>query len=105
MMGFTIGTLDVPVTKGASGLTVLTGDEVRKAEETTCLRCGRCVDVCPMNLVPTKIAMAAKANNPDLLQRYHITACMECGCCAYLCPAGIPLVQLIRLGKVRLPKG
>jgi len=105
MMGFTIGTLDVPVTKGASGLTVLTEDEVRKAEETTCLRCGRCVDVCPMNLVPTKIAMAAKANNPDLLQRYHITACMECGCCAYLCPAGIPLVQLIRLGKVRLPKG
>lgn len=105
MMGFTIGTLDVPVTKGASGLTVLTADEVRKAEETTCLRCGRCVDVCPLNLVPTKIAMAGKANDMDLAQRYHITACMECGCCAYLCPAGIPLVQLIRLGKVRLPKG
>ena len=105
MMGFTIGSLDVPVTKGASGLTVLTTDEVRKAEETTCLRCGRCVDVCPLNLVPTKIAMAGKANDMDLAQRYHITACMECGCCAYLCPAGIPLVQLIRLGKVRLPKG
>ena len=105
MMGFTIGTLDVPVTKGASGLTVLTADEVRKAEETTCLRCGRCVDVCPLNLVPTKIAMAGKANDMDLAKRYHITACMECGCCAYLCPAGIPLVQLIRLGKVRLPKG
>jgi electron transport complex protein RnfC len=57
-----------------------------------------------MNLVPTKIAMAAKANNPDLLQRYHITACMECGCCAYVCPASVPLVQLIRLGKVRLPR-
>ena len=105
MMGFTIGNLDVPVTKGASGLTVLTTEEVRKAEETTCLRCGRCVDVCPLNLVPTKIAMAGKANDMDLAQRYHITACMECGCCAYLCPAGIPLVQLIRLGKVRLPKG
>ena len=105
MMGFTIGSLDVPVTKGASGLTVLTTDEVRKAEETTCLRCGRCVDVCPLNLVPTKIAMAGKANDMVLAKRYHITACMECGCCAYLCPAGIPLVQLIRLGKVRLPKG
>jgi electron transport complex protein RnfC len=105
MMGFTIGNLDVPVTKGASGLTVLTTEEVRKAEETTCLRCGRCVDVCPLNLVPTKIAMAGKANDMDLARRYHITACMECGCCAYLCPAGIPLVQLIRLGKVRLPKG
>ena len=105
MMGFTMGSLDVPVTKGASGLTALTAEEVRKVEETTCVRCGRCVDVCPMNLVPTKIAMAGKANDMDLAQRYHITACMECGCCAYVCPAGIPLVQLIRLGKVRLPKG
>jgi electron transport complex protein RnfC len=105
MMGFTIGSLDVPVTKGASGLTVLTQAEVRKAEETTCVRCGRCVDVCPLNLVPTKIAMASKANDMELAQRHHITACMECGCCAYVCPASIPLVQLIRLGKVRLPKG
>lgn len=105
MMGFTIGSLEVPVTKGASGLTVLTRAEVRKAEETTCVRCGRCVDACPLNLVPTKIAMASKANDMELAQRYHITACMECGCCAYVCPASIPLVQLIRLGKVRLPKG
>ncbi len=105
MMGFTIGSLDVPVTKGASGLVVLTAAEVRKAEETTCVRCGRCVDVCPLNLVATKIAMASKAYDMALAQRYHITACMECGCCAYVCPAGVPLVQLIRLGKVRLPKG
>ena len=104
MMGFTLGNLNVPVTKGTSGVTALTTEEIRKADETTCVRCGRCVDVCPMNLVPTKIAMAAKANNPDLLQRYHITACMECGCCAYVCPASVPLVQLIRLGKVRLPR-
>ncbi len=103
MMGFTIGSLDVPVTKGASGLTVLTEAEVRKAEETTCVRCGRCVDVCPLGLVATKIAMASKANDMELAQRYHITACMECGCCAYVCPASIPLVQLIRVGKVRLP--
>jgi electron transport complex protein RnfC len=104
MMGFTIGSLDVPVTKGASGLTVLTEAEIRKAEETTCVRCGRCVDACPLSLVPTKIAIASKANDVELAQRYHITACMECGCCAYVCPASIPLVQLIRLGKVRLPK-
>ncbi len=100
MMGFTIGSLDVPVTKGTSGLTVLTRDEVRKAGETTCLRCGRCVDVCPLNLVPTKIALASKAGNMELAERHHITACMECGCCAYVCPASIPLIQLIRLGKV-----
>ncbi len=102
MMGFTIGSLDVPVTKGSSGLTVLTEAEVRQAEETTCVRCGRCVDVCPLNLVATKIAVASKANDMELAQRYHITACMECGCCAYVCPASIPLVQLIRVGKARL---
>lgn len=102
MMGFTLGTLEVPVTKGTSGLTALTEAEVRKAEETTCVRCGRCVDVCPLRLVPTKIALACRAGNMDLAERYYITACMECGCCAYVCPASLPLVQLIRLGKVML---
>ncbi len=102
MMGFTLGTLEVPVTKGTSGLTALTEAEVRQAEETTCVRCGRCVDVCPLGLVPTKIALASRAGNMDLAERYHVTACMECGCCAYVCPASLPLVQLIRLGKVML---
>ena len=102
MMGFTLGSLDVPVTKGTSGITVLSRDEVRKAEETACVRCGRCVAACPMRLVPTKIALASRAGRPELAERYHITACMECGCCAYVCPANIPLVQLIRTGKVML---
>jgi len=104
MMGFALGSLDVPVTKGTSGLTVLTRDEVRRAEETTCVRCGRCVDACPLRLVPTKIALASRAGDLDLAQRYHMTACMECGCCAYVCPASVPLVQLIRLGKAELQK-
>ena len=104
MMGFTLGSLDVPVTKGTSGVTVLSRHEVRRAEETTCLRCGRCVDACPLRLVPTKIALASRARNREVAQRYHITACMECGCCAYVCPASVPLVQLIRLGKVMLQK-
>ena len=102
MMGFTLGSLDVPVTKGTSGVTVLSRDEVRKANETTCVRCGRCVDVCPLRLVPTKIALASRAGNPELAERYYITACMECGACSYVCPASIPLVQLIRVGKVML---
>jgi electron transport complex protein RnfC len=104
MMGFTLGSLDVPVTKGTSGITVLSRDEIRRSEETACIRCGRCVDACPLRLVPTRIAMALRAGNLELAQRYHITACMECGCCAYTCPASIPLVQLIRTGKVRLHK-
>ena len=100
MMGFTLGSLDVPVTKGTSGITVLTRSESKRAEETTCVRCGRCVDVCPMRLVPTKLALAARAGNADLARSYHVAACMECGCCAYTCPASLPLVQLIRLSKV-----
>lgn len=102
MMGFTVGDLNTPVTKGTSGVTVLTHEDVWKAPETACVRCGRCVDVCPLNLVPTKIALAARMGNKEVAERYYLTACVECGCCAYVCPASIPLVQLIRTGKVML---
>ncbi len=104
MMGFTSGGLDTPVTKGTSGITILTHDDVHVAEQRSCIRCGRCVDVCPLNLVPTKIATASKHQDWDLARRYHLMACMECGCCAYICPSSIPLVQLIRTGKARLPR-
>lgn len=100
MMGFAMGNLETPVTKGASGITVLTPEEVAKAEESACVRCGRCVDGCPLRLVPTRLALAARAGNVALAERYYIAACMECGCCSYVCPASIPLVQLIRVGKI-----
>lgn len=107
MMGFTLAAADeaselipTPVTKGTSGITILRREDVQRAAETTCIRCGRCVEVCPMRLVPTRLAMATRAQNWEILGRYHITACVECGCCAYVCPASIPLVQLIRVGKV-----
>jgi electron transport complex protein RnfC len=104
MMGFSMGSTDVPVTKGTSGITVLTRSEVERAVETACIRCGRCVDVCPVGLVPTRIALAARHRNWEQAARHHIMACIECGCCAYTCPASIPLVQLIRSGKVQLIK-
>ncbi len=104
MMGFTLGSLDVPVTKGTSGILVLNDQDVRTSEETQCIRCGRCVDVCPLNLIPTRLALAARKKEWDVVKRYHLMACMECGCCAYACPAGIPLVQLIRMGKVQMPR-
>jgi electron transport complex protein RnfC len=92
------------VTKGTSGITVLTEADVKRSEETSCVRCGRCVDVCPLNLVPTKMALASKHRDWDLAKRYYLTACCECGCCAYVCPAAIPLVQLMRMGKAQMPK-
>ncbi|MBN2293142.1 MAG: electron transport complex subunit RsxC [Pirellulales bacterium] len=113
MMGFAVGSLDIPVTKGTSGITVLTQHETRRfgfgggdgsgqKPQTPCLRCGRCVSVCPMNLVPGRIAQAARTNHPQLAERYHADACVECGCCAFECPANIPVVQLIRLSKAML---
>jgi len=105
MMGFALNALNVPVTKGTSGVVVLTHDEVRRSEETACVRCGRCVDVCPLRLVPSRMALASRYGDLELARRYHLQACVECGCCAYVCPAGIPLVQLMRVGKAQLVKG
>jgi electron transport complex protein RnfC len=102
MMGFAFSNPETPVTKGAGGLTVMSEEEVRAGEESACVRCGKCVDVCPMNLVPTKIALASRYQNIGLSRRYNIMACFECGSCAYTCPAHIPLVQLIRAGKARV---
>lgn len=102
MMGFSVSDPDTPVTKGTSGITVLSGKELEKSEETNCVRCGRCVDVCPMRLVPTKLGLAARSNLPELAVHYHVMSCMECGCCAYVCPGRLPLVQLIRIAKIQI---
>ena len=99
MMGFAFTNPDTPVTKGTSGITVLTHAEIRRVKQTVCIRCGRCADVCPMNLVPTKLAMASRLKELNLARSYNIMACFECGSCAHVCPAGLPLVQLIRTGK------
>ncbi len=102
MMGFSFSDLSTPVTKGTSGITVLTHDEISSGEETACVRCGKCVEACPMNLVPTRLAMAARYKKPVLAAKYNINACFECGCCTYACPANIKLVQLIRIGKAQV---
>jgi len=104
MMGFAVHDLDTPITKGTSGITALTDEDVKAAIETPCVRCGRCVDVCPLHLVPTRLAMASRTKDWDMARRYYITACMECGCCGYVCPASIPLVQIIRAGKATMPR-
>jgi electron transport complex protein RnfC len=99
MMGFAFTNPNTPVTKGTSGITILTHEEIRRVDKTVCVRCGRCVDVCPMNLVPTKVALASRHKDLNLARKYNIMACFECGSCAYTCPAGLPLVQQIRTGK------
>ena len=99
MMGPCVPHLNVPVVKGTGGITVLSEAEAVRFEESPCIRCGRCIDNCPLHLAPTKIAQAVRHRDYDLAARYDMDACCECGCCAYVCPAHIPLPQYIRAGK------
>lgn len=104
MMGFAIADLSMPLTKTSGGLTFLTRDEVTEAkfkhQQTTCIRCGRCISACPENLNPTRIAHAVKYNKLDLAQQYFMSGCTECGACSYVCPAHIELTGYIKTGKL-----
>jgi electron transport complex protein RnfC len=102
MMGVAQYDLNAPIMKATSGIVVLTHDEVRKQEETACLRCGKCIDACPLHLMPTRLSRFSQLNMIEEAERLSITVCMECGSCAFVCPANIPLVQWIRLGKQRV---
>lgn len=108
MMGFAIADLTTPITKTAGAVTVLTAQDITKAKherkETPCIRCGRCLEVCPAILNPTKIAHAVKHNCLDIAQDYHMSACIECGCCSYICPANIEITGYIKTGKVMLAR-
>lgn len=99
MMGPTVPHLNVPVVKGTGGFTIMRADEVPQRKETPCIRCGRCIDNCPLYLSPTKIAHAIKFHDLETANQYDMNACCECGCCSYVCPASIPLPQYIRSGK------
>ena len=88
--------------KATSGIVVLTRKEVEEKDETPCLRCGQCVDACPLGLMPTKLARYTQLEKYEEAEDIGVTVCMECGTCAFTCPANIPLVQWIRLGKQKV---
>ncbi len=104
LMGIAQANLQAPVVKGTSGILVLTEDEVDITPEINCIRCGRCVDHCPMFLVPAELIKFVKGETWERLEEYHIMDCIECGCCTFVCPSRIPLVQYIKLGKLTLRK-
>jgi electron transport complex protein RnfC len=99
MMGFTQAGLDAPTTRGTSGLLLLREEDVAKSPEGPCIRCARCVEACPMNLLPTTIAAYSRRDLVAEAEEYCAMDCIECGSCSYVCPACIPLVQSIRYGK------
>ena len=94
MMGFVQNTLDTPIMKGSNGIIAIDTDETEPQE---CIKCGRCVDVCPMSLEP--LHFAKLVTDPAALKAHNIMDCMECRCCEYICSSKIPLVSLIKTGK------
>jgi electron transport complex protein RnfC len=108
MMGIAIADLTTPITKTTGAITVLTREQIGRAKfarrQTACIRCGRCLEVCPEHLNPTKIAHAVKNNLWDVAESYYINACMECGCCSYVCPANIEVTGYIKTGKIFLAR-
>jgi electron transport complex protein RnfC len=104
MMGIAIADLTTPTTKATNAVTVLTKEQIGRAKfdrrQTPCIRCGRCLEACPENLNPTKIAHAVKHNLLDVAQRYYMSGCIECGCCSYVCPANIEITGYIKTGKI-----
>ena len=99
MMGVAQYTLDAPVAKGTSALLAFNEKDARPVTPTACIRCGGCIDHCPMNLMPMEFERAFENKDAELLKKLKINLCMECGCCAFQCPAHRPLVQVNKLAK------
>lgn len=101
MMGKGVTYLESPVTKGTSGIVVMTDEEMPARDKIyPCIRCASCVNVCPIFLNPSRLGILAKQNEFDrMFSDYHLFDCFECGSCSFVCPSNIPLVQYFRLAK------
>ena len=102
MMGNSQQDLLSPIIKGTSGVLVLTDDQVREEKTLPCINCARCVDSCPMYLMPTQLMKFIKEDMYDLAEDYMLENCIECGCCSYVCPSKISLVHYFKIGKAEL---
>ena len=99
MMGKALMNLDVPVTKGSSGLLIMTDKESRRATANPCIRCAKCVGACPMGLEPYLLSALTRSKNWDALESNDVTSCIECGSCSFTCPSNRPLLDDIRVAK------
>ena len=101
MMGRTMLNIDSPVMKGTSGILLISDKEARRSPVRNCIRCSKCVSVCPMGLEPYLLAKLATFNLLERLEEEKVMDCIECGSCSFTCPSARPLLDYIRLGKTR----
>ena len=99
MMGAAQYDLNVPVIKGSNAVTILGKSNRSYVEDPQCIRCGKCIDACPMHLMPVLMYQTVQDKDVDAMKAINMMDCIECGCCAYTCPACIPLVHAFRTGK------
>lgn len=99
MMGRSFCNIDSPSSKRTSGILILPESKARRNEEENCIRCGKCIDACPMGLEPYLLSRLSEVKNWDLMEEHNVMDCIECGCCLYTCPANRPLLDYIRMGK------
>lgn len=102
MTGVTQYTDEVPVVKGTYGIFIQYEEDVSTVEPGPCINCAKCIDVCPVNLLPNMLVAFASDARFDMCEKYNVSACVECGKCAYVCPSGIPMVQHIRVARGRV---
>ena len=99
MMGAALYDLSAPTIKGVNAVTILGKKNKYAVDDPQCLRCGKCIEACPMKLAPVLMYKALQSNDPEVMRSVHMLDCIECGCCAYTCPASVPLVLAFRSGK------
>jgi len=102
MMGKALVSLDAPIVKGSSGILLFKEEETKRVEVTNCIRCGKCISVCPMGLEPVLMAQFSENKMFENLEKELVMDCIECGSCQYTCPAGRPLLDYIRIGKSKV---
>lgn len=104
MMGTASINFSAPINKRTGGLLVLQSSASIRANESSCIRCGKCAEICPIGLMPFAIASNLRRNNTAPLKALHVSDCIECGSCAYICPAKVPLLDYCKLGKYEINK-
>ena len=102
MMGTAVESVEMPVIKNNNAILAFTEKSAQLPQTTACIRCGKCIGICPMKLMPARLEKAYDTRNPELLMKLHVDLCINCGCCSFICPAKRHLAQKNQLGKVLL---